>query len=91
MTREQIAEKVTWIVAGMAAEYHGQTIEPEQVFPSDRLVVHGIDDFLALIEFTDLAEKAFGIRVSDDPLDSDATTLAARGSRGGALPRRDPL
>jgi hypothetical protein len=49
------------VIAGMAAEFHGRTIEPEQVFPSDRLVIHGIDDFLALIEFTDLAEKAFGI------------------------------
>jgi hypothetical protein len=73
MTREQIAEKVTWIIAGMAAEFHGRTIEPGQVFPSDRLVMHGIDDFLALLEFTDLAEKAFGIRVSEDPLDNGAT------------------
>ena len=35
--------------------------------------MHGIDDSLALIEFTDLAEKGFGIGVSDDPLDNDAT------------------
>ena len=66
MTPEQIAEKVTWIIAGMAAEFHGRTIEPEQVFPSDRLVTHGIDDSLALIEFTDLAEKAFGATAAND-------------------------
>ncbi len=58
MTQEQIAQKVAWIIAGMAAEYHGRTIEPGQVFPSDTLVMHGIDDHLALIEFTYLAEKA---------------------------------
>ena len=29
--------------AGMAAEYHGRTIEPGQVFPSDTLVMHGIE------------------------------------------------
>ena len=73
MTREQIAEKVAWIIAGMAAEYHGRTIEPGQVFPSDTLVMHGIDDHLALIEFTYLAEEALGIAVSDDLLDNDAT------------------
>ena len=73
MTREQIAEKVAWIIAGMAAEYHGRTIEPGQVFPSDTLVMHGIDDHLALIEFTYLAEEALGIAVSDDLLDNDTT------------------
>jgi acyl carrier protein len=73
MTREQIAEKVAWMIAGMAAEYHGRTIEPGQVFPSDTLVMHGIDDHLALIEFTYLAEEALGIAVSDDLLDNDAT------------------
>jgi hypothetical protein len=75
MTREQVAEKVAWIVAGMAAEYHGRTIEPGQVFPSDTLVMHGIDDHLALIEFSYLAEKALGIAVSDEllGLDNDAT------------------
>lgn len=73
MTREQIAEKVAWIIAGMAAEYHGRTIEPAQVFPSDTLVMHGIDDHLALIEFSYLAEKALGIAVSDELLDNDAT------------------
>jgi acyl carrier protein len=73
MTQEQIAQKVAWIIAGMAAEYHGRTIEPGQVFPSDTLVMHGIDDHLALIEFTYLAEKALGIALSDDPLDNDAT------------------
>ena len=73
MTREQVAEKVAWIIAGMAAEYHGRTIEPEQVFPSDTLVMHGIDDNLALIEFSYLAEKALGIAVSDELLDDDAT------------------
>ena len=73
MTREQIAEKVAWIIAGMAAEYHGRTIEPGQVFPSDTLVMHGIDDNLALIEFTYLAEKALGIAMSDELLDNDAT------------------
>jgi hypothetical protein len=31
MTREEIAEKVAWIIAGMAAEYHGRTMEPGQV------------------------------------------------------------
>ena len=73
MTREEIAEKVAWIIAGMAAEYHGRTIEPGQVFLSDTLVMHGIDDHLALIEFTYLAEKALGISVSDELLDNDAT------------------
>jgi acyl carrier protein len=73
MTREQIAEKVAWIIAGMAAEYHGRAIEPGQVFPSDTLVMHGIDDHLALIEFSYLAEKALGIAVSDELLDNDAT------------------
>ncbi len=73
MTREQVAEKVAWIIAGMAAEYHGRTIEPDQVFPSDTLVMHGIDDNLALIEFSYLAEKALGIAVSDELLDNDAT------------------
>jgi hypothetical protein len=64
---------VAWIIAGMAAEYHGRTIEPGQVFPSDTLVTHGIDDQLALIEFSYLAEKALGIAVSDELLDNDAT------------------
>ena len=75
MTREQVAEKVAWIIAGMAAEYHGQTIEPGQIFPSDTLVTHGIDDHLALFEFSYLAEKALGIAVSDEllDLDNDAT------------------
>ena len=75
MTRDQVAEKVAWIIAGMAAEYHGRTIEPGQVFPSDTLVMHGIDDHLALIEFSYLAEKALGIAVSDEllDLDNDAT------------------
>ena len=73
MTREQVAEKVAWIIAGMAAEYHGRTIEPGQVFPSDTLVMHGIDDHLALFEFSYLAEKALGIAVSDELLDNDAT------------------
>jgi acyl carrier protein len=73
MTREEIAEKVAWIIAGMAAEYHGRTIEPGQVYPSDTLVMHGIDDHLALIEFTYLAEQALGIVVSDELLDNDAT------------------
>ena len=73
MTREQIAEKVAWIIAGMAADYHGRTIEPGQVFPSDTLVMHGIDDNLALIEFTYLAEKALGIAIPDELLDNDAT------------------
>jgi len=73
MTREQVAEKVAWIIAGMAAEYHGRTIEPGQVFLSDTLVMHGIDDNLALIEFSYLAEKALGIAVSDELLDNDAT------------------
>ena len=73
MTREQVAEKVAWIIAGMAAEYHGRTIEPGRVFPSDTLVMHGIDDHLALIEFSYLAEKALGIAVSDELLDNDAT------------------
>lgn len=73
MTREQVAEKVAWIIAGMAADYHGRTIEPGQVFPSDTLVMHGIDDNLALIEFSYLAEKALGITVSDELLDNDAT------------------
>ena len=73
MTREQVAEKVAWIIAGMAAEYHGRTIEPGQVFLSDTLVMHGIDDNLALIEFSYLAEKALGITVSDELLDNDAT------------------
>jgi acyl carrier protein len=78
MTREEIAEKVAWIIAGIAAEYHGRTIEPGQVFPSDTLVMHGIDDHLALIEFSYLAEKALGIAVSDEAvsdelLDNDVT------------------
>lgn len=73
MTREEIAEKVAWIIAGMAAEYHGRTIEPGQVFPSDTLIMHGVDDHLALIEFTYLADKALGIAVSDELLDNDAT------------------
>ena len=76
MTREQIAEKVAWIIAGMAAEYHGRTIEPGQVFPSDTLVMHGIDDHLALIEFSYLAEKALGIVVSDELLDDNDATVA---------------
>lgn len=76
MTREQIAEKVAWIIAGMAAEYHGRTIEPGQVFPSDTLVMHGIDDHLALIEFSYLAEKALGIAVSDELLDDNDATVA---------------
>ena len=75
MTREQIAEKVAWIIAGMAAEYHGRTIEPGQVFPSDTLVMHGIDDHVAIIEFTYLAKKALGIAVLDDLLFS-ITALA---------------
>lgn len=75
MTREQVAEKVAWIIAAMAAEYHGRTIEPAEVFPSDTLVTHGIDDHLALFEFSCLAEKALGIAVSDELLDlnCDAT------------------
>ena len=76
MTREQVAEKVAWIIAGMAAEYHGRTIEPEQVFPSDTLVMHGIDDNLALIEFSYFAEKALGIAVSDELLDHNDATVA---------------
>ena len=77
MTREQVAEKVAWIIAGMAAEYHGRTIEPEQVFPSDTLVTHGIDDNLALFEFSYLAEKALGIAVSDELLDLDDDATVA--------------
>ena len=89
MTREQIAEKVAWIIAGMAAEYHGRTIEPGQVFPSDTLVMHGIDDHLALIEFTYLAEEALGIAVSDDLLDNDATVATLeRLDRGTPSPAR---
>ena len=78
MTREEIAEKVAWIIAGMAAEYHGRTIEPGQVFPSDTLVMHGIDDHLALFEFSYLAEKTLGIAVSDELLDLDNDATVAR-------------
>jgi acyl carrier protein len=89
MTREQVAEKVAWIIAGMAAEYHGRTIEPGQVLPSDTLVMHGIDDHLALIEFTYLAEKALGIAVSDELLDNDATVATLVDRVTGHLREQD--